>query len=62
MDNNKGQLIVTHGKSHPYASRDTLSTWMKVELKLTGLDVNTVTTHCCRLALASASKAKQVIT
>lgn len=32
MDNNKGQLIVTHGKSHPYASRDTLSRWMKVEL------------------------------
>ena len=58
MDNTKGRLIITYGKPNHHLSDDTLSRWVKEELQLTDLDMNTFTTNSCRSA--SASKARQV--
>ena len=50
------ELVVSYGKQHQPAGSDTLSRWIKDELKLSGVDIKVFTAHSCRSA--SVSKAK----
>ena len=58
VDDNNKNLIITYGKPHKNASEDTISRWVKDELKNAGIDTKVYTAHSCRAA--SSSKAKQV--
>ena len=42
----KGKLIITHGKSHKWASANTISRWVKEELEQAGIDISTFSASC----------------
>ena len=60
-DNIRGQLIITHGKPHHHASRDTLSRWVTKELQLARIILNVFNSHSCRAASASKTKQKGIL-
>ena len=52
------QLFVTYGTPHRPATNDTISRWIKNELKSAGVDIHAFQAHSCRAA--AVSKAKQI--
>ena len=50
------ELVILYEKPHRPVGSDTLSRWIKNELKLSGIDTNVFAAHSCRSA--SVSKAK----
>ena len=49
-------FIITHGKPHKPAHKDTIARWIKELMKLAGIDTDTFKPHSCRSASASAAK------
>ena len=58
VSTNIKQLFVTYGTPHKPATNDTISRWIKNELKSAGVDIEAFKAHSCRAA--SVSKAKQI--
>ena len=50
------ELVISYGKQHQPAGSDTLSRWIKDELKLSGIDTKVFTAHSCRSASVSKTK------
>ena len=50
------ELVISYGKPHRPVGSDTLSRWIKDELKLSGIDTNVFAAHSCRSALVSKAK------
>ena len=50
------ELVISYGKLHWPVGSDTLSRWIKDELKLSGNDTNVFAAHSCRSALVSKAK------
>ena len=46
-------FIITHGKPHKPAHKDTIARWIKERMKLAGIDTNTFKSHSCRSASAA---------
>lgn len=53
-------LFITYGTPHKPASSDTLSRWVKADLKSAGVDTSVFQAHSCRSASASKAKEKGV--
>ena len=51
------ELVISNGKLHRPVGSDTLSRWVKDELKLSGTDIKIFTAHSCRSASVSNPKA-----
>ena len=51
------ELVISCGKPHRPVGSDTLSRWIKDELKLSGIDTNVFAAHSCRSASVSKAKA-----
>ena len=49
-------FIITHGKPHKPAHKDTIARWVKELMKLAGIDTGIFKPHSCRSASASAAK------
>ena len=47
------QLIITHGKPHRAASKDTMARWLKETMMLAGVDTSIFKPHSCRAASSS---------
>ena len=47
---NVDQLIITHGKHHKAASKDTMARWIKETMMLAGVDTSLFKPHSCRAA------------
>ena len=50
---NVDQLIITHGKPHKAASKDTVARWIKETVMLAGVDTSIFKPHSCRAASSS---------
>ena len=51
------ELVIYYGKPHRPIGSDTLSRWIKDELKLSGIGIKVFTAHSCRSASVSKAKA-----
>ena len=47
------KLLFSYQKPHGPASKDTVSRWLKLELKLAGIDTSTFSAHSTRAASTS---------
>ena len=54
------KLLVSYQRPHRPVSKDTVSRWLKTELKLAGIDTSTFTAHSTRAASTSAAKAQKL--
>ena len=54
------KLLVSYQKPHRSVSRNTVSRWLKHELKLAGIDTSTFGAHSTRAASTSAAKAQKL--
>ena len=54
------KLLVSYQKPHRPVSKDTVSRWLKHELKLSGIDTSTFGTHSTRAASTAAAKAQHL--
>ena len=54
------KLLVSYQKPHRPVSKDTVSRWLKHELKLAGIDTATFGAHSTRAASTSAAKAQHL--
>ena len=50
------QLFLTYLKPYNPASKDTISRWVELTMKLAGIDTNTFQAHSCRSASTTAAK------
>ena len=57
VNNDVKEFVISYGKQHQPVDSDTLSTWIKDELKLLGVDIKVFTTHSCRSELVSKANA-----
>ena len=56
MRHDHHKLLVSYQKPHRPVSKDTVSRWLKMELKLAGKDTSTFSAHSTRAASTSAAK------
>ena len=54
------KLLVSYQRPHRPVSKDTVSRWLKTELKLAGIDTSTFSAHSTRAASTSAAKAQKL--
>ena len=54
------KLLVSYRRPHRSVSKDTVSRWLKTELKLAGIDTSTFSAHSTRAASTSAAKAQKL--
>lgn len=54
------KLLVSYQKPRRPVSKDTVSRWLKMELKLAGIDTSTFSAHSTRAASTSAAKAQKL--
>ena len=54
------KLLFSYQKPHSPVSKDTVSRWLKLELKLAGIDTSTFSAHSTRAALTSAARAQKL--
>ena len=60
MRHDHHKLLVSYQKPHRPVSKDTVSRWLKHELKLAGIDISTFSAHSTRAASTSAAKAQHL--
>jgi len=58
MRHDHQKLLVSYQKPHRPVSKDTVSRWLKHELKLAGIDTSTFGAHSRRAASTSATRAQ----
>ena len=58
VEENVAQLLITVGKPHKPATRNTVARLVKQELTVAGIDTSIYKAHSCRSA--SSSKAKEI--
>ena len=57
VNNDVKEFVISYGKQHQPVDSDTLSRWIKDELKLLGVDIKVFTAHSCRSESVSKAKA-----
>ena len=60
MRHDHHKLLVSYQKPHRPVSTDTVSRWLKIELKFAGIDTSTFSAHSTRAASTSAAKAQKL--
>ena len=60
MRHDHHKLLVSYQKPHRPVSKNTVSRWLKHELKLAGIDASTFGTHSTRAASTSAAKVQKL--
>ena len=57
VNNDVKELLISYGKLYRPVGSDTMSRWIKEELKLSGVDIKVFAAHSCRSASVSKAKA-----